>query len=157
MGGSRERTINGAANVICLCGSATTPGGCHLRVEAYRDWARSCGLLLYRTEEPSEVPFWRVGSWARIDYDGKVDYLDDYETVVHERFGQSRPEWKRAKLMQGVHAHPFTPDVNAADWRGRYDTCAVCMLLKSNDVHVLPDRPDDDVSDRIIGEQAFEA
>ena len=46
MGGRRHEWISGAANGVTLCGSATTPGSCHLWVESSRSEARDTGWLI---------------------------------------------------------------------------------------------------------------
>jgi hypothetical protein len=53
MGGTKDPKVSSPANLIVLCGSGTT--GCHGDVESYRD-ARARGLLLWRSQDPAEVP-----------------------------------------------------------------------------------------------------
>lgn len=77
MGGSREPRINAPANLIVLCGSATTPGSCHERAERERDWARLVGLLLRRIDEPDSAPVLYRGRWAWLLNDGSVQYIPD--------------------------------------------------------------------------------
>lgn len=55
MGGAKAAWINKASNGITLCGSGVT--GCHGRVEAYRAWAESQGLIVRRgVTLPAHVP-----------------------------------------------------------------------------------------------------
>lgn len=51
MGGTNNPAVNGAANVVILCGSGTT--GCHGRIESNRTDAYARGLLLHAGEVPS--------------------------------------------------------------------------------------------------------
>lgn len=66
MGGSRDPMINSPANILFLCGSGTE--GCHGWVESNRSEAFTDGLLVYRIDDPSEIP-------VRLRY-GTV-FLDD--------------------------------------------------------------------------------
>lgn len=56
MGGSRLPDTNSPANLLLVCGSATSPDGCHQRIEAKRDQAYAEGLLLHDGQDPTEVP-----------------------------------------------------------------------------------------------------
>lgn len=76
MGGSRDPKVHGAANLVLICGSATTPNGCHLEVESYRDLARGDGYLLYRNQNPAEAPLLYRGRRALLDNDGGIKFLD---------------------------------------------------------------------------------
>ena len=44
MGGSKSPWVNGAANLILLCGSGTT--GCHQQIESYRTQSFDDGFLI---------------------------------------------------------------------------------------------------------------
>lgn len=55
--------------------------------------------------------------------------------------------------MVRVGRHAFTPDLSAADWRGDYVICALCPLPPDSEIHLLPETPADDVTDRILGER----
>ena len=46
MGGSKRAWINSPANLVILCGHATSPDGCHQWVESNRDAARDAGFLI---------------------------------------------------------------------------------------------------------------
>jgi hypothetical protein len=54
MGGDKRPEASTAANALLLCGSGTT--GCHGWVESHRVESRELGLLLFRTENPADVP-----------------------------------------------------------------------------------------------------
>lgn len=50
--------------------------------------------------------------------------------------------------------HPFCPSGElGTDWMDEYVTCGTCGLLRKNAIHELPDTPEGDISDRIIGER----
>lgn len=65
MGGSLEDKINQAANLIVLCGTGTT--GCHGWIESHRQEGRETGMLLYRIDDPEQIPF--------TDIDGVVHWI----------------------------------------------------------------------------------
>lgn len=103
MGGSRDPMVHGAANIVLICGSATSPLGCHHHVESYRDEGRREGFLLFHSQTPSEAPVFYRGRWACLDNEGGIEYLEngevamtEYEAVQRERFGISRPQWRGA-------------------------------------------------------------
>jgi hypothetical protein len=54
MGGSKDPKISAPSNLVVLCGSGST--GCHGDAESYRDAARARGLLVWRSQDPAEVP-----------------------------------------------------------------------------------------------------
>lgn len=54
MGGSKDPAINSPSNLLFLCGSGTE--GCHGWVESNRAEAYADGLLVYRNDDPSEIP-----------------------------------------------------------------------------------------------------
>lgn len=56
MGGSSRPEINSPANLLLLCGSATTPGSCHEHVEANRERAYASGWLVRASADPAAVP-----------------------------------------------------------------------------------------------------
>lgn len=47
---------NRLSNLVLLCGSATTPGGCHGEVESYREQAYDDGWLVRTGIDPATVP-----------------------------------------------------------------------------------------------------
>lgn len=76
MGGSKDPKVNAPSNLIVLCGSATTPGGCHHRAESRRIWAMENGLLLGRHTNPASAPVLYRGRWALLTDDGAVHFTD---------------------------------------------------------------------------------
>lgn len=56
MGGANRADAGRPSNVVLLCGSATTPGGCHEWVERNRASAREDGWLVPSWADPAEVP-----------------------------------------------------------------------------------------------------
>lgn len=47
---------NELSNLVLLCGSATSPGGCHGEVESYREKAYDDGWLVRSEMDPATVP-----------------------------------------------------------------------------------------------------
>jgi 5-methylcytosine-specific restriction protein A len=56
MGGTSRPEINSPANLLLLCGDATTPGGCHAHVEQNRTRAYANGWLVRASVDPATVP-----------------------------------------------------------------------------------------------------
>lgn len=56
MGGTSRAEINCPANLVMLCGSATT--GCHGWAESHRQDAAALGYLVASWQNPHEVPVW---------------------------------------------------------------------------------------------------
>jgi len=54
MGGSKDPRLNLPSNLILFCGSGTS--GCHGEVESKRAEARDAGYLVWRSQNPAEVP-----------------------------------------------------------------------------------------------------
>lgn len=75
MGGSRAPGINSPANLLLVCGSATTPRSCHLRIESERANAYGYGWLLRGREHPAEVSV-VLGS------PGRLVWLTDHGTYA---------------------------------------------------------------------------
>lgn len=70
MGGTRDEGINGLANLLAVCGSGTT--GCHGWIEVNRSESRARGLLVYRNDDPEQVPFQDSrGRWWLLTGDGR--------------------------------------------------------------------------------------
>lgn len=71
MGGSKLDWVNKPANLVVLCGHATTPGGCHAWVEANRVEALKDGWLVSRIGVliAADVPV--------VDLEGNTFWLDD--------------------------------------------------------------------------------
>jgi len=56
--------------------------------------------------------------------------------------------------VTAVPVHVLHPDLELGlDWLGRPLGCTQCPLPPRHPVHEVPDRPDGDVSDRIVGER----
>ena len=70
MGGSKRPDTNGPANLLTTCGSATSPDGCHHRIEANPQWAAECGLRIRQNQTPSEVPVHTIHGWVLLDDHG---------------------------------------------------------------------------------------
>jgi len=56
MGGTADPAANSPSNLILLCGSATSPGGCHLACENRDPHMHGRGFWLYSWESPALVP-----------------------------------------------------------------------------------------------------
>lgn len=56
MGGTSRPEANSLENLVLLCGSATTPGGCHLACEKRDPQMHDRGLWLESWERPELVP-----------------------------------------------------------------------------------------------------
>lgn len=56
MGGRAAGDANRPSNLILLCGTATTPGGCHLFAEQRSEEARIAGLWVPSWQDPADVP-----------------------------------------------------------------------------------------------------
>lgn len=69
MGGTKDPVANSPANLILLCGSATSPDGCHTTVERFRRSAMATGFIVARTADPSKVPVKRHDGWVILNTD----------------------------------------------------------------------------------------
>lgn len=56
MGGTTDPAANCPSNLLLLCGSATTPGGCHTWAETRCEEARIAGLWMPSWQNPADVP-----------------------------------------------------------------------------------------------------
>ena len=75
MGGTRSPWINLPSNILLVCGSATSMGGCHESIESHRERAYANGWLVRRGAFlPAEVPVLTY-------YAGRV-LLDDHGAYV---------------------------------------------------------------------------
>lgn len=70
MGGSRDEKTNQASNLVLLCGSATTPEGCHATVERFRASAVTTGYIVPQGTDPETVPIKLVSGWYILRPDG---------------------------------------------------------------------------------------
>lgn len=55
-GGSSDPAINSPSNLILLCGSATTPGSCHLKCEQRDPHMHAAGFWLWSWQDPAAEP-----------------------------------------------------------------------------------------------------
>lgn len=69
MGGTRWPGINLPSNLLILCGSATTPGGCHAFVESKRFAALAAGWLVQSGQDPAHVKAMVCKSWVYLGND----------------------------------------------------------------------------------------
>jgi 5-methylcytosine-specific restriction protein A len=73
-GGTSNPAINSPANLILLCGSATSPGGCHLRAESRDSEMHDLGFWLQNHEDPATFPVAHaVHGWVLLLEDGGVE------------------------------------------------------------------------------------
>jgi 5-methylcytosine-specific restriction protein A len=75
MGGRAGAELHTAANVVVLCGSATTPGGCHNRAEnaARAQCEREGFVIKGEAQRPEDVPILLHGAvWVLPSADGWV-------------------------------------------------------------------------------------
>lgn len=71
MGGTKDPAANSPSNLVLLCGSATTPDGCHTSVEKFRQAAITTGWIVARTADPARVPVkFSSGRWYLLNDDG---------------------------------------------------------------------------------------
>lgn len=72
-GGTSNPAINSPANLILLCGSATSPGGCHLACEQRDQRMHDLGFWLTNGQDPAAVPVAHaVHGWVLLEPDGGV-------------------------------------------------------------------------------------
>jgi 5-methylcytosine-specific restriction protein A len=86
MGGTSRAEIGSPVNGALLCGTATTPSGCHLACEQRDPEMRRRGLWLPSWVNPAEVP---VGyatpdglAWFLLNPDGSLTEVDEPEEVA---------------------------------------------------------------------------
>lgn len=71
MGG--RKGAHTAANLVTLCGSATSAGGCHEAVESHREDARGFGYAVPSWGDPASTPVFRAFfGWQLLTEDGWV-------------------------------------------------------------------------------------
>lgn len=56
LGGSSDPAANRPSNLLTLCGSATSPGGCHLAAEQRGARSRDLGYRVESWQDPRQVP-----------------------------------------------------------------------------------------------------
>lgn len=76
MGGSKRADINELANLLLICGAATSPDGCHHRIESNREWAYLNGYLLPADANPDQVPVVYRGSLVLLSNDGTINHQE---------------------------------------------------------------------------------
>lgn len=74
MGGSSRPETNEASNLVALCGSATTPGGCHQWAESHPEAAAVEGLRIRQGDTPAAIRVRTHLGWFYLDDEGF--YLD---------------------------------------------------------------------------------
>lgn len=73
MGGTSDPAANSPANLITLCGSATSPGGCHLACEQRTERLNPLGFWLWSWQDPElEAVAHAVHGWCYLLDDGSV-------------------------------------------------------------------------------------
>lgn len=76
MGGTSDPALNRPSNIVLLCGSATSPGGCHLACEQREERLHALGFWLNSWENPAAVPVAHASyGWVLLLPDGGVDVL----------------------------------------------------------------------------------
>ena len=76
MGGTSRPEANSPVNLIVLCGSATSPGGCHLACEQRDQRLNELGFWLKHGQDPATTPVAHaVYGWVLLLPDGGVDVL----------------------------------------------------------------------------------
>jgi hypothetical protein len=73
MGGTSLKWKNRAGNIVLLCGSATSPGGCHLACEQRDERMHELGFWLEQSQRPWLEPIAHaVHGWVYLLDDGTV-------------------------------------------------------------------------------------
>lgn len=73
MGGTVRPDTNEPQNLLLLCGSATSPNGCHSHVESFRAEAYDLGFLVRQAQDPAETPInHAVHGWVLLCPDGST-------------------------------------------------------------------------------------
>ncbi len=81
MGGTKDPSANSPSNLVLLCGSATTPDGCHTTVERFRQAAITTGWIVPRTADPARTPVkFPTGRWYLLNPDGTLTPTSRPET-----------------------------------------------------------------------------
>lgn len=72
-GGTSDPAANSPANLILLCGSATSPGGCHLLAEQRDALMNLRGFWLKPGQKPEDTPVDHFAyGWVFLESDGSV-------------------------------------------------------------------------------------
>lgn len=74
-GGSSNPDLNSPANLITLCGSATSPDGCHQLAESRSKVMQRAGYWLTRDQDPATTPVFHIllGGYALLGVDGSLN------------------------------------------------------------------------------------
>lgn len=76
MGGTSDPARNRPSNIVVLCGSATSPGGCHLACEKREAFMYELGFWRWQHEDPAKVPVAHaLYGWCLLLDDGTVKPL----------------------------------------------------------------------------------
>lgn len=75
-GGTRRPETNYLSNLLLICGTATTPGGCHLAIESNRTWAYDQGFLVRQHHDPATTPVLYRGSLVLLGDDGTINHQE---------------------------------------------------------------------------------
>lgn len=76
IGGTSNPERNSPANLIVLCGSATSPGGCHLAAEARAQIMHDAGFWLRQDEDPATVPVRHYAyGLVLLGFDGSINLI----------------------------------------------------------------------------------
>lgn len=87
MGGTRDAAANLPGNLVLLCGSATSPGGCHLACEQRDMHMHGRGFWLRSWEDPAVIPVMLAsehdsGQAAWLDDDGEYSFSPPGEAAA---------------------------------------------------------------------------
>lgn len=82
MGGSSVEWVNDLTNLLLLCGSATTPHGCHAYIESHRAEAYDAGWLI---RYASEYMPWELPVLLHMPPLNTMDACDDGGVTYHFR------------------------------------------------------------------------
>ncbi|GAA4626711.1 hypothetical protein GCM10023196_036060 [Actinoallomurus vinaceus] len=83
MGGTTDPAINRPSNLVTLCGSATSPGGCHLACEERDPAMRKLGFWVKRGINPADIPVAHAAyGWVFLMDDGTVQHPDSWGGVA---------------------------------------------------------------------------
>lgn len=92
MGGTSDPAVNSPANLITLCGTATSPDGCHAWCEARHAEARDAGYWVPSWEDPAVIPVEHAlfglvyllddGGWLPAGEPGTERLINDLKTTA---------------------------------------------------------------------------
>lgn len=78
-GGSKAPDTNQPQNLVAVCGSATSAGGCHQWIESHPVEAERVGYRVPQGGEPVLFPIRIKGrGWNLLNADGTYEQLDSY-------------------------------------------------------------------------------